>query len=102
MFEVVDNQVFVESLFADLAWQIFIDVCVQMFFLIRNLIECKVAAVDWALESSLPSVNSQVVKQIMPLFENFFALEIIILAEKGALDPVASHIFKLDLCIFLG
>jgi hypothetical protein len=38
----------------------------------------------------------------MPLFENFFAPKIIFLAEKGALNPLASDIFKLDLCIVLG
>jgi hypothetical protein len=38
----------------------------------------------------------------MPLFENFFALKIIFLAEKGALDPLASDIFKLYLGIVLG
>jgi hypothetical protein len=102
MLEVVDDHVFVESLLAGLAWEIFIDVCVQMFFLIRNLIECEVTVFNWTLEGSLSCVNSQVVKKIMPLFENFFALKIVLLAEKGALDPLASDIFKLDLCKILG
>lgn len=47
---------------------------VDMFFLVRTLVESDVAAFDWADVGSLTCMYPQMIKEIMPSLENFMAV----------------------------
>lgn len=70
----------------------------QMLLLIRNLVKCIEATGDRALKGLLTSVDPQVIEEIVPFSEYFFALKPVFFAEIGALDPPCVNIIEFNFC----
>lgn len=71
---------------------------IKVLLLVGYLVECELAIPHWAEERSLACVNPQVVEEIVPFPEDFFALIVIFVTWEDALAPSGLDIEKFYLC----
>ena len=95
--EVINNIVFVEAATAGFAWQNISLVCVEMLFLVPDLVEVLITPCHRTFERSFTCMNSQMIEKIVPFFKQSFALKIIFLTGENTSCSVCVLISKLDL-----
>ena len=71
-----------------------------MLFLIGNLIESEAAVFNRTEVGFFPSMDSQMVKQIVPFFENHFALVVVLVAYESALSASSFPVYNAHSKIF--
>ena len=69
---------------------------IEMFFLVGGLVEGHAASLDRALVWLLPRVDTEVVEQVVPLFEDHVALVVVLIADESALRSARVVVHELD------